>query len=101
MLASPGPPIGALSCAQPAMDLSPPLPAQTLVDLIKHPLCVGAPRHMVLQQLSRHYHRNFADQWEFVDYVHQRNLGLELTTPSQRPKATATPRLWKPASRAP
>jgi hypothetical protein len=35
---------------------------------------------MVLEQLSRHYHRSFGDQWDFVDYVQQK-LGLDLTTP--------------------
>ena len=50
-----------------ARELSP----QTLVDLLKHPCCVGEARRLVLDQLARHYHRPFADQWDFVDYVHQ------------------------------
>jgi hypothetical protein len=40
----------------------PPLPPRTLVDLLKHPLCVGTARRLVLDQLTRHYHRPFADQ---------------------------------------
>jgi hypothetical protein len=45
------------------------------------PFCVGEPRRLVLDQLARHYHRPFADQWDFVDYLHQQQLGLDLTTP--------------------
>jgi hypothetical protein len=37
----------------------------------------------VLDQLARHYHRPFADLWDFVDYVHQQ-LDLDLTTPPAR-----------------
>jgi hypothetical protein len=32
-----------------------------------------------------HYNRPFADQWEFVEYVHQQKLNLDLTTPPERP----------------
>jgi hypothetical protein len=60
------------------------LPPQTLVNLLKHPCCVGAARRLVLDQISRHYHRPFADQWDFVDYVQQQKLGLDLTTPPAR-----------------
>jgi hypothetical protein len=60
------------------------LPPQTLVDLLKHPFCLGEPRRLVLDQLARGYHRPFADQWDFVDYVQQQKLGLDLTTPPAR-----------------
>jgi hypothetical protein len=63
----------------------PPLPAQTLVDLLKHPLCVGAARRLVLEQLARHCRRPFADQWEFVRFAQEQNLDLDLETPPQRP----------------
>jgi hypothetical protein len=64
--------------------LSGELPPQTLVDLLKHPLCVGEARRVVLDALARHYHRPFADQWDFVDYVQQQKLALDLTTPPSR-----------------
>jgi hypothetical protein len=60
------------------------LPPQTLVDLLKHPCCVGEARRLVLDQLARHYQRPFADQWDFVDYVQQQKLPLDLTTPPAR-----------------
>jgi len=60
------------------------LPLQTLVDLLKHPFCVGQARRLELDQLARHYHRPFADQWDFVDYVQQQKLGFDLTTPPAR-----------------
>jgi hypothetical protein len=66
--------------------LPPPLPAQVLVDLLKHPLCVGEARRLVLEQLSRHYHQPFADQWEFVEYARRHRLELDLTTPPQKPE---------------
>jgi serine/threonine protein kinase len=84
-LAGPGLPFTALPAAHPAVEPLPlPLPPQTLVDLLKHPFCVGEPRRLVLDQLARHYHRPFADQWDFVDHVHQQQLGLDLTTPPAR-----------------
>jgi hypothetical protein len=66
--------------------LPPPLPAQTLVDLLKQPLCVGEARRLVLEQLQRHYRRPFADQWEFVRFAQEHQLGLDLKTPPQRPE---------------
>ena len=45
---------------------------------------VGEPRRLVLDQLARHYHRPFADLWDFVDYAQQQKLGLDLTTPPAR-----------------
>jgi hypothetical protein len=61
--------------------LPPPLPAQVLIDLLKHPLCVRAARRAVLDQLSRHFRRPFADQWDFVEYVRQQKLDLDLASP--------------------
>jgi hypothetical protein len=57
------------------------LPPQMLIDLLKHPCCVGKARRQVLDELARHGYRPFADQWDFVDYVQQQKLGLDLTTP--------------------
>jgi hypothetical protein len=57
------------------------LPPQMLVDLLKQPFCVGESRRLVLEALGRHYQRSFADQWDFVDFVHQQKLDLDLTTP--------------------
>jgi hypothetical protein len=36
-------------------------------------------RRLVLGQLARHDHRPFADWWDFVDYVHQEKLPLDLS----------------------
>jgi hypothetical protein len=70
----------------------PPLPAQALVDLLKHPLCVGAARRPVLAQLARHYGRSFADQWDFVRFAEGRELGLDFTTSPRRPEVPVPPR---------
>jgi len=91
-LGHPGLPVAALAAAQPALEPLPSLlPPQMLVDLLKQPFCVGDARRVVLEQLSRHYQRPFADQWDFVDYVHQHKLDLDLTTPPQRPSEGKTP----------
>ena len=62
------------------------LPPQTLVDLLKDPFCVDeACRCRVApDQLVRHYHRPFAELWDFVDHVRQQKLGLDLATPPSR-----------------
>jgi hypothetical protein len=83
-LGGPGLPFAPLAWTQRALE-PPPLPPQTLVEILKQPFCVGEARRLVLEQLSRHYHRPFADQWEFVEYVHKHKLDLDLTTPPQRP----------------
>jgi hypothetical protein len=70
---------------QSSAPLPSPLPAQTLVDLLKHPLCVGEARRQVLGQLSRHYQRPFADQWDFVRFARNELPGIDLLTPPRRP----------------
>jgi hypothetical protein len=76
--------------SQPALEPPPdPLPPQLLVDLLRQPLCVGEARRVVLEQLARHYRRAFADQWEFVRFAQEQKLGLDLTTPPQRPGSLA------------
>ena len=62
-----------------ALDPLPPLPAQTLVSVLKDPLCVGKHRKLVLEQLARHYGRPFADQWDFVRHAEANRLGLDFT----------------------
>jgi hypothetical protein len=62
-----------------------PLPAQMLVDLLKDPLCVGAAKRLVLDQLKRHYGRRFADQWDFARFAAEKQLDLDLLSPPKRP----------------
>jgi serine/threonine protein kinase/tetratricopeptide (TPR) repeat protein len=59
---------------------------QELVDLLKMPTCVGPARDEVLRLLGQKCDRRFADVWEFVDYAHQYQPDLDLTTPPKRPK---------------
>jgi hypothetical protein len=61
---------------------------QDLVDLLKHPLCVGKPQRLVLDQLENVYHRPFADKWDFVRFAPP---GLDLTSP-WRPVDSGSPR---------
>jgi hypothetical protein len=91
--------LAALALLSPALiPLPPPLPAQDLVDLLKHPFCVGEARRVVLGQLSRHYQRPFADQWDFVRFASEQRLDLDLTTPPRRyqPGSSAAPGVKQP-----
>ena len=62
-----------------------PLPAETLVELLKHPLCVGEARRATLDALGTCYHRTFADQWDFVRFADKEKLGFDFTSPPKRP----------------
>jgi hypothetical protein len=61
------------------------LTTQQLVDLLKHPTCVGPGRRPILDQLEARYRQRFADHWEFVRFAEEQGLGLDLTSPPQRP----------------
>ena len=63
-----------------------PLPPQTLVELLKHPFCVGEARRAVLDALAFTYNRPFKDQWEFVEYAQKHQPQLDLLTPPKRPE---------------
>jgi serine/threonine protein kinase len=88
---APGQPLTALALLTVLTPLPPPLPAQVLVDLLKHPFCVGPSRRLVLDQLERHYRRPFADQWDFVRFAEEQSLDLDLTSPPQRAPTQAIP----------
>jgi hypothetical protein len=72
-----------------------PLPPQTLVDLLKHPFCVGEARRAVLNALAFTYHRPFVDQWEFVHFVQENKLTLDLLGPPKRPQQDVSEKLAK------
>jgi hypothetical protein len=92
-LTSSGAPLLAVGLLQPAFQTPPqPLPAQTLVDLLKHPFCAGEARQLVLGQLARHYQRPFADQWDFVRFARKHGPHLDFTSPPQRPVPAAPAR---------
>ncbi len=57
---------------------------QELVDLLKHPFCVGGARRAVLDVLQERFRTPFADQWAFVKYTTEKRLPLDLTTPVKR-----------------
>jgi hypothetical protein len=61
------------------------LATQQLVDLLKHPTCIGQAQRDILDQLANRYHRTFADQWEFVHFAEDQHLGLDFTSPPRRP----------------
>jgi hypothetical protein len=63
------------------------LPAEELVDLLKHPLCIDKPQRAVLDALEFTYKRPFKDQWEFVEYAQKHQPQLDLLTPPKRPEA--------------
>jgi hypothetical protein len=67
--------------------LAPPpcrLTTPQLVELLKKPTCVGRARRVILEQLQNRYQRPFADQWAFVHFAQEENLGLDFTAPPKR-----------------
>ena len=60
---------------------------QQLVELLKHPFCVGPCRQVVLEKLARRYGRPFGNVWEFIRFAREQQLDLDLTTPPQRVQA--------------
>jgi hypothetical protein len=46
----------------------------------------------VLDALGTRYQRRFADHWEFVRFAEEQKLGLDFTSPPQRPEPLATGR---------
>jgi hypothetical protein len=58
---------------------------QELVDLLKHPTCIGPARRVILDRLEDRYRRKFADHWEFVRFAQEQKLGLDFTSPPKRP----------------
>jgi hypothetical protein len=85
--------LGAVSLLRPATERFPRrLCDQQLVELLKHPLCVGSARRVILDHLQMHYRRTFADQWEFVRFAQEQKLNLDFTTAPQRPEPAASAR---------
>jgi hypothetical protein len=62
----------------------PPLPAQSRITQLNHPLFVGPARRRALDRLQRHFSRRFADQWEFVRFANEHHRDLDLKTPPPR-----------------
>ena len=58
--------------------------ARELVDLLKHPLCVGTVRQEVLKRLGDYYGRPFVDQWDFARFAANEKPDLDLTNPPKR-----------------
>src|SRR5262249_13024993 len=82
-----GEPLAALALVIPAAE--PPscrLSTQQLVELLKMPTCIEPTRRILLDQLGNRYRRTFADVWQFVRFAREQDLGLDFTTPPQRPE---------------
>jgi hypothetical protein len=65
------------------------LSTQDLVELVKMPTGFASARRVVLQHLSNRYGRPFTNHWDFVRFAQEHRLGLDLTSPPQRPKPQA------------
>jgi hypothetical protein len=61
------------------------LSTRQLVELLKMPAGTGAIRQVILAQLGNRYRRTFRDVWEFVRFAQEARLGLDFSTPPQRP----------------
>jgi hypothetical protein len=81
----PHPLAGLPALALAAQPLPSRLSIQELVELLKMPTCVGDARAVILQQLGGRYNRDFADQWEFVEYAAKHLPDVDLKSPPKRP----------------
>ena len=80
-----GQPLVAAASLGPALEPLPcPLATPELVELLKQPTCIGPARRVILDQLANRYRRPFADQWAFVRFAQEQNLGLNFTSPPRR-----------------
>lgn len=57
------------------------LSRQQLVDVLKHPGCVGWAREEVLRQFERQANRRFTNVWELVDWLIENDPGLDILSP--------------------
>jgi hypothetical protein len=55
------------------------LPA--IVELMKHPLCVGSLRSLALQRAEQVAGTPFKSRWEFVEWLRQRHPEIDLSAP--------------------
>ena len=53
------------------------------MELLKHPLCVGEARRVVLDELGIQHRRYFADQWEFVEFAEKHLPEIDLQSAPQ------------------
>jgi hypothetical protein len=71
-----------------------PLPCRlstpALVNLLKHPCCVGDGRRLVLDALATRYGLQFTELWDFVHFAEDQKLGLDFTSPPKRSTPGAT-----------
>jgi serine/threonine protein kinase len=69
----------------PAVDPPPcRLATPELVELLKHPTCLGPARRVILDQLENRYQHKFADHWAFVRFAKKQKLDLDFTSPPKR-----------------
>jgi hypothetical protein len=74
-------PLGVLSLMPTVQPLPCRFSTQELIELLKHPLCVGRSRTVVLKHLGNRYRRPFASVWEFLRFAREHQLDIDLTTP--------------------
>jgi hypothetical protein len=80
-----GHPLAMLAVLLPAAEPPPcRLSDKQLVELLKLPICIPEARRIILDHLGHRYRRPFADQWDFVRFAQEHQLGLDLTTPPKR-----------------
>jgi hypothetical protein len=80
--ASPALPPASLPLATPALG---PLPCRfstpQLVEMLKHPLCFGPARRVLLDHLAFRYQRPFIDHWDFIRFAQEHDLRDEAGRP--------------------
>ena len=54
---------------------------ESLVELLKHPACVGLMREAVLRELGRQHGRSFRSVWDAVAWLQEHRPDIDLNSP--------------------
>jgi hypothetical protein len=56
-----------------------------IVELLKHPVCVGQPRAVLVRQISREAKRPLTNVWDVADWLEQQQAPPDLSSPPLMP----------------
>jgi hypothetical protein len=62
------------------------LDKNSLIDLLKNPVCAGRAQEVILQELGKRTGQTFPTLWAFVAWAEEHEPALDLASPFRRPK---------------
>jgi hypothetical protein len=64
---------------------------ESLIHLLKNPVCVGLPRRIILDELGQRTGQHFAGVWDFVAWAEEHEPTLDLHAPWKMPAEPEEP----------